>query len=143
MITKSSLLTWFGTPVTEADFEELYRSELPRVYNFFRYRVGDGQLAEDLTSETFEKAWRNRDRYRRNLAAFSTWVFTIARRVAIDHYQIVEVTVRGHSGVWLPETPAPDGNNALVWEENGITYSLISDALSLEEMLQVAESLGE
>ena len=86
-MTKSRLMTWFGTPVTEADFEELYRVELPRVYNFFRYRVGDGQLAEDLTSETFEKAWRNRDRYNRNLAAFSTWVFTIARRTAVDHYR--------------------------------------------------------
>ena len=87
MVTKSSLITWFGTPATETDFEELYRAELPRVYNFFRYRVGDGQLAEDLTSETFEKAWRNRDRYKRNLAAFSTWVFTIARRTAVDHYR--------------------------------------------------------
>lgn len=80
-------MSWFGTPATEADFEELYRAELPRVYNFFRYRVGDGQLAEDLTSETFEKAWRNRGRYKRNLAAFSTWLFTIARRVAIDQYR--------------------------------------------------------
>ena len=80
-------MAWLVTPATEADFEELYRFELPRVYNFFRYRVGDGELAEDLTSETFEKAWRNRHRYKRNLAAFSTWLFTIARRVAIDHYR--------------------------------------------------------
>ena len=65
----------------------MYRVELPRIYNFFRYRVGDGPVAEDLTSETFEKAWRNRWRYRRDLAAFSTWLFTIARRVAQDHYR--------------------------------------------------------
>ena len=71
----------------EADFEALYHAELPRIYNFFRYRVGDDALAEDLTAETFEKAWRNRSRYRRDLAAFSTWLFTIARRVAIDHYR--------------------------------------------------------
>jgi RNA polymerase sigma-70 factor (ECF subfamily) len=87
MITKPRMMAWLGTPATEADFEQLYRLELPRVYNFFRYRVGDGQLAEDLTSETFEKAWRNRHRYKRDLAAFSTWLFTIARRVAIDHYR--------------------------------------------------------
>lgn len=90
---KSRLMTWFDTPATEADFEELYRAELPRVYNFFRYRVGDGQLAEDLTSETFEKAWRNRDRYKGNLAAFATWVFTIARRVVVDHYRKQRVEV--------------------------------------------------
>jgi hypothetical protein len=57
--------------------------------------------------------------------------------------QIVGVTVRGRSGVWLPDTPSPDDANALVWEENGITYSLISDSLPLDEMLKVAESLGQ
>ena len=87
MATKNGLTAWFGASVSETDFEEMYRVELPRVYNYFRYRVGDGQAAEDLTSETFEKAWRNRWRYRRDLAAFSTWLFTIARRVALDHYR--------------------------------------------------------
>ncbi len=63
----------------------VYAEQLPRVYNFFRYRFGDGPLAEDLTAMTFEKAWRSRKRYRHDLAAFSTWLFTIARNVAIDH----------------------------------------------------------
>ncbi|HRQ36446.1 MAG TPA: RNA polymerase sigma factor [Chloroflexota bacterium] len=87
MMAKSLSIPWFRAAATEADFAELYHAELPRVYNFFRYRVGDGPLAEDLTAETFEKAWRNRHRYRRDLAAFSTWLFTIARRVATDHYR--------------------------------------------------------
>jgi RNA polymerase sigma factor (sigma-70 family) len=86
MVTKSSLAAWFSPAAGEADFEALYRAELPRVYNFFRYRVGDEALAEDLTSETFERAWRHRARYRRDLAAFSTWLFSIARNVAIDYY---------------------------------------------------------
>jgi RNA polymerase sigma-70 factor, ECF subfamily len=71
----------------EADWDALYAEQLPRVYNFFRYRVGHGPEAEDLTSVTFEKAWRARHRYRRDLAAFSTWLLTIARNVAIDHYR--------------------------------------------------------
>jgi RNA polymerase sigma-70 factor (ECF subfamily) len=77
----------FATPATEADWEALYRDLLPRVYNFFLYRAGDPVLAEDLTALTFEKAWRNRERYRRDLAAFSTWLFTIARNVATDDYR--------------------------------------------------------
>jgi uncharacterized protein DUF4367 len=56
--------------------------------------------------------------------------------------QIVEVTVRGHAGLWLPDAAAPQGKNALVWEENGITYSIISNSLPLEEMLAIAESLN-
>lgn len=72
---------------TPADWEALYARELPRVYNFFRYRVGEGPVAEDLTAATFEKAWRARDRYRRDLGAFSTWLFSIARRVAVDYFR--------------------------------------------------------
>lgn len=87
MVTKSALRSLLRFPATEADFAALYHQELPRIYNYFRYRVGDGPLAEDLTSETFEKAWRHRDRYRHDLASFSTWLFRIARNVAIDYYR--------------------------------------------------------
>jgi RNA polymerase sigma-70 factor, ECF subfamily len=69
------------------DWDEVYRRELPRIFNFFRYRVPDRATAEDLTSTTFEKAWTARHRYRRDQAAFSTWLFTIARNVAIDFYR--------------------------------------------------------
>ena len=72
------------------NWEAVYHQELPRIYNFFRYRVGDGHQAEDLTATTFEKAWRGRGRYKKNLAAFSTWLFTIARNVATDHFRRVQ-----------------------------------------------------
>ena len=78
---------WALDPAREADWDALYADQLPRVYNFFRYRVGDGPVAEDLTSLTFEKAWVARLRYRRNLGAFSTWLMTIARNLATDHYR--------------------------------------------------------
>jgi RNA polymerase sigma-70 factor (ECF subfamily) len=68
----------------EIDWEQVYHEELPRVFNFFRYRVG-ADAAEDLTATTFEKAWRGREHYQRERAAFSTWLFTIARHVAADH----------------------------------------------------------
>jgi len=78
---------WALEPAREADWDALYADQLPHVYNYFRYRVGDGAMAEDLTSLTFEKAWVARHRYRRDLAGFSTWLMTIARHVAIDHYR--------------------------------------------------------
>src|SRR5262245_23870720 len=79
-----------GTEKEEADqvdWRAVYDREMPRVYNFFRYRVSDGPQAEDLTAATFERAWRTRHRYRRDLAAFSTWLFGIARRVASEHFR--------------------------------------------------------
>src|SRR6476469_6225032 len=71
----------------EINWDQVYAEQLPRVFNFFRYRCGNVADAEDLTSITFEKAWRGRDRYRRDKGAFSTWLFTIARNAAVDHYR--------------------------------------------------------
>jgi hypothetical protein len=56
--------------------------------------------------------------------------------------EIVDVVVRGQNGIWLPNASADSASAALVWAENGITYSLISNALPLDEMLKVAESFG-
>jgi len=74
-----------GWIAAEPDWDDIYADELPRVLNFFRYRLGDTADVEDLTARTFEKAWRARHRYRRDLAGLSTWLMTIARHVAIDH----------------------------------------------------------
>jgi RNA polymerase sigma-70 factor (ECF subfamily) len=76
------LIRW----VTAApDWDAVFAEELPRVHNFFRYRFGSVPDLDDLTSRTFEKAWRARHRYRRDLAGFRTWLLSIARNVAIDH----------------------------------------------------------
>jgi RNA polymerase sigma-70 factor (ECF subfamily) len=67
------------------DWDSVYTEQLPRVYNFFRFRVRSQSDVEDLTARTFEKAWVARERYRHDLAGFATWLLSIARNVAIDH----------------------------------------------------------
>ena len=83
------ILEWLApaVPVEAVDWDAVYREEMPRVFNYLRYRGLDRATAEDLTSATFEKAWRARDRYRRDRAAVSTWLLAIARNVAIDHFR--------------------------------------------------------
>ena len=76
---------FFGLAAAEPNWDAVYAEQLPRVFNFFRYRLGQEAHAEDLTARTFEKAWSARARYRRDLAGFSTWLFRIARNVATDH----------------------------------------------------------
>jgi RNA polymerase sigma-70 factor (ECF subfamily) len=79
------LVRW--VTAAEPDWDAVYAQQLPRVYNFFRYRFGASADAEDLTARTFEKAWRGRHRYRRDVAGFTTWLLSIARNVAIDEYR--------------------------------------------------------
>jgi RNA polymerase sigma-70 factor, ECF subfamily len=76
---------FMGVAAAEPNWDAVYAEQLPRVFNFFRYRLGNDAHAEDLTSRTFEKAWSARARYRRDLAGFATWLLSIARNVATDH----------------------------------------------------------
>ena len=55
-----------------------------RVYAFAAYRLGEGPDAEDVTSETFERALRYRDSYDRRKGEPLTWLIGIARRCIDD-----------------------------------------------------------
>lgn len=73
------------TAETEADtFARLYQEHVHDLFNYCLYRVGDPTVAEDLTADIFERAWRARRRYNPRRARFSTWLFTIARRRVTD-----------------------------------------------------------
>ncbi len=80
----------------------------------------------------------------KNFFLVTQWKFGEGDPVkAYTREEIVDVTVHGQSGLWLPDPASPHGNNALVWEENGITYSIITNSLSLDETLKVSESMGQ
>lgn len=82
---QSEPITTISNTAETPDWETTYRTQMPRIYNFLRYRLRDEMLAEDLTAVTFEKAWRHRNSYDPDSAAFTTWLFTIARNTAIDY----------------------------------------------------------
>ena len=93
----------------EPDWEQVYAEQLPRVFNFFRYRIGDTADAEDLTARTFEKAWQSRHRYRQDVAGFATWLLTIARNVAIDHVRARRLLVPLEAAAAVPtDTGSPE-----------------------------------
>ena len=56
-----------------------------RVYAYVAYRIGDGPDAEDVTSETFERALRYRDSYRSSKGEPVGRLIGIARRSADSH----------------------------------------------------------
>ena len=66
-----------------AAYSELVRVFEGRLYNFLLRRVGSAADAEDLTQEAFLRAWQRLGTYRPKWR-FSTWLFTIAFRLAVD-----------------------------------------------------------
>lgn len=55
-----------------------------RVYAYVAYRLGDGADAEDVTSETFERALRYRDGFDPSKGEPVAWLIGIARRCIAD-----------------------------------------------------------
>ncbi|MFF0342715.1 RNA polymerase sigma factor [Kribbella sp. NPDC004875] len=67
-------------------FGRLYDRYLPSIYRYTYSKTSSRSVAEDLTSETFLRAFRaiGKPRARLNFAA---WLVTIARNVVIDHHR--------------------------------------------------------
>jgi RNA polymerase sigma-70 factor (ECF subfamily) len=101
--------SWPALPVNDSDQPELSSEELARrsargsvasfdqlvlrfqsqIFNFLHLSTRQRQDAEDLTQETFCKAWHSLPRYNPSLS-FAPWLFAIARHTAASHFRSAE-----------------------------------------------------
>ena len=68
----------------DAALAELYDRYGRRLYGLGLNLLGDAGLAEELVQETFVRLWRSSGRFDPARASARTFVFTLARRAAID-----------------------------------------------------------
>jgi len=69
--------------LSENAFTTLYQSQLDRVFNYVRYRLGSEE-AEDVTADIFVRAWSRRESYDAHKGSPSTWLWAIARNLVTD-----------------------------------------------------------
>jgi RNA polymerase sigma-70 factor (ECF subfamily) len=67
-------------------FGEIYDLFSHRIYRFIYFKVQSAEQAEDLTSETFLKAWQYL-KEKREVPNLQALLYTVARNVVIDHYR--------------------------------------------------------
>ena len=65
-------------------FDALLGRHESAVFHYLTRLVADPCTAEDLAQECWLRVWRARHSYQ-PAATFRTWLFTIARRLALDH----------------------------------------------------------
>jgi RNA polymerase sigma-70 factor (ECF subfamily) len=70
----------------EQFFSQIYDDNIDKVYRFVFFKVNNESIAQDITSETFTRLWKeiNFDKEVKNPSGF---LFTIARNLIIDHYR--------------------------------------------------------
>ncbi|MFC2022576.1 RNA polymerase sigma factor [Chloroflexota bacterium] len=68
-------------------FGRLYDMHIDRVYRHVYYRVGNVADAEDLTQQTFIKAWEAIGRFKKTASPFLAWLIRISHNLVIDYYR--------------------------------------------------------
>lgn len=68
-------------------YGELYGRYVDRIYRYIYFKVGQRAEAEDLTSQTFLKAWDAIGDYEWRNHPFGAWLFRIAHNLVVDHHR--------------------------------------------------------
>ena len=86
-------------------FQGLYESYAPEVYRFAFWLAGNSPEAEDITSETFVRAWVNRSTIQTE--TLKAYLFTIARNLFLEQQRKSKRRV-ALEDVHPDPTPGPD-----------------------------------
>ena len=85
-MTRFHKQTNIPTDISTEQFQALLQDYFPRVYNYLYRFVRRTETAEDLTQESFLKAWQARNTYNPK-QSWPTWLYRIARNTMIDSFR--------------------------------------------------------
>jgi len=96
-----------------AALETLYDRHASTVLGLALKIIADRAAAEDILQETFWRVWKSADTFQPQRGSFTSWLFRIARNLAIDMYRRHSVRPQavpnGEAGESvLDQTPDPD-----------------------------------
>lgn len=97
---------------------EWYENYGSAVYRYVRFHLSSADAAEDVTSDTFLKAFRSADRYDPSKGEVRTWLFRIAQNTLRDHLR--RARIRRHLPIGSMRdlaSDAPSAEERLLWEE--------------------------
>lgn len=80
-------------------FGELYDRHVVRVYRHIYYMVGSAAEAEDLTAQTFLRAWEAIERYQVRGAPFVSWLLRIAHNLGVSYLRSKRDSSELHDGI--------------------------------------------
>jgi RNA polymerase sigma factor (sigma-70 family) len=81
-------------------FEGVFERHAPAIYRYLRRRVGK-ELAEELTAETFLRAFRSRRRFDRRRESALPWLYGIATNLLRMHRRAEQRRLRAYArAVW-------------------------------------------
>ena len=136
-----------GKTQATRSFEELVARFEGPLYQFLLLRVGNREVAEELTQETFLRAWHKLALYDSS-RRFSTWLFTLGKHLAVSHARKRSSSEETQAPVqWDSADGSHDPASAAEEKEEGIRlWRIASQVLKVEQRsalwLRYAEDLS-
>jgi len=87
------------------NFKDLYESHANEVYRFALWLAGDSSEAEDITSETFIRAWVHKSKIRTE--TLKAYLFTISRNIYLQRHRKKKRHV-ALDDIYADPAPGPD-----------------------------------
>ena len=94
----------------DLDFAAICEENLDGVFGYLLYLTGNRTVAEDLAGETFERALRRLKRFDPRRGTARTWLLTLARSTALDHFRSEERRRRREGTYALQEPGAVESD---------------------------------
>lgn len=117
-------------------FEALYDHHYQPVYTYIYYRVGQRELAEDLTSDVFERMVSKIDSWQPGDKPFIAWLYTIAGN-------LVRNDIKRHKRITWLSLEDHDSKNPLAEESEAGLMAQISKSLQSQQIIQSINKLTE
>lgn len=108
----------------------IYEQYYLDIYQFLLYYTGNRSEAEDLTQEVFFRLLKALPTFN-GRAELKTWIFSIARFVAIDNYRKQKIA-RFLSSDWLKKLPEPSALPEDIYESKETKHELLKAINSLK-----------
>ena len=115
----------------ESALQTLYRRYGRPIYGIGLRYLDDPDLAQDLVQDVFLKLWRRAETYEPDRGSFSAWIFTIARRSAID----LQRRRARRSAIPLEEAPE-QGVDDETWQQLAEDWQVVEALLAMDSLLR-------
>lgn len=111
-------------------FEKIYDFYVPKIFRFVFLKIGEKELAEDITSETFIKFWKYIQGNVLHKESAEPILYKIARNMVIDFYRKKEII-----------TESLDAEKIEVISDKSMNY--LERMINREEIEEMMQSLRQ
>lgn len=122
------------------DFNQFYNSNYNKVLIYVKSKVNSKiEVAEEITSDSFIKAYKNINSFDEKQAQITTWLYTIVNNTIIDYYR---ANKHSNNKICISDFVSEDGKKFFIIEDDSHADNEIKNKELSNKIYSVIEDLN-